>query len=192
MGYKSLFPGIFFCLEIFSWGTRKKHILYSSLIAILVTTATQAIFPFGSALAGEAVQTLETMVVTAEKLSGYIKNHPQHVVILDQKEIEERNFLEVAEAIASMHGVEVRQRDSGTSISIRGGGGSGKVLVLIDGRPLNSGQYGGVDLESIPIEIIKSISVFKPPVPVWLVESAPSFSISSSIRSTTGMSRASG
>ncbi|WDN89687.1 hypothetical protein BuS5_02655 [Desulfosarcina sp. BuS5] len=78
-------------------------------MAILVTTATQAIFPSGTALAGEDVQTLGTIVVTAEKLSDYIKNHPQQVVMLDQKEIEEQNFLEVAEAITSMHGVEVRR-----------------------------------------------------------------------------------
>lgn len=138
------------------------------IIFFLLLFANQPIFQTDSALADEAVQTLETIVVTAEKLSEYIKNHPQQIVILDQKEIEERNFLEIGEAIDSMHGVDVKQRDSGTSISIRGGGGSGKVLVLIDGRPLNSGQYGGIDLKSIPIEIIKSISVFKPPVPVWL------------------------
>ncbi len=29
-------------------------------------------------------------------------------------------------------------------------------------------QYGGVDLGSIPIDIVKKITVFKPPVPVWL------------------------
>ncbi|MBU2455658.1 MAG: TonB-dependent receptor, partial [Proteobacteria bacterium] len=56
----------------------------------------------------------------------------------------------------------------GTRISIRGGGGSGAVLVLIDGRPVSAMQYGGVDLGSIPIDIVKKITVFKPPVPVWL------------------------
>ena len=29
-------------------------------------------------------------------------------------------------------------------------------------------QYGGVDLSSIPIDIVEKITVFKPPVPVWL------------------------
>ena len=33
--------------------------------------------------------------------------------------------------------------------------------------PLSS-QFGGVDLGSIPIDIVKKITVFKPPVPVWL------------------------
>jgi iron complex outermembrane receptor protein len=42
------------------------------------------------------------------------------------------------------------------------------VLVLLNGRPLNTGQYGGVELSAIPIDIVRSITVFKPPVPVWL------------------------
>ena len=69
-----------------------------------------------------------------------------------------------------MPGVEVRRRSGGmgTSILIRGGGGSGPVSVLVDGRAINSSQYGGVDLNSIPIETIKKVYVFKPPVPVWL------------------------
>jgi iron complex outermembrane receptor protein len=40
-----------------------------------------------------------------------------------------------------------------------GGGGSGAVLVMIDGKPLNSAQYGGVNLESIPVEMVEKITV---------------------------------
>ena len=153
------------CIGFFACRVKKKCIFWSLFLLFFLICI---ISRYNYVLADEAVHSLETIVVTAEKLSEYIKNHPQQIVVLDQKEIEERNFMEVGEAIASMPGVDVRQRDSGTSISLRGGGGSGKVLILIDGRPMNSGQYGGVDLESIPIEIIKTISVFKPPVPVWL------------------------
>jgi len=114
--------------------------------------------------------TLAPIVVTAEQILEYVRNHPQSVVVLRRKEIEDRNFLEVGEAIGSMPGVEVRQRSGtmGARIIIRGGGGSGPVSILVDGRPINSSQYGGVDLNSIPIEIVKEIIAFKPPVPVWL------------------------
>ncbi len=116
------------------------------------------------------VHALDEIVVTAEKLEEYIKNHPQNVVSLNGDEIQERNFLSVAETLGAMPGVDVNQRSSGlgTRISIRGSGGSGSVLVLVDGRPVNAGQYGGVDLETIPIDTVKKIAVFKPPVPVWL------------------------
>ncbi len=113
---------------------------------------------------------LGEIVVVAEKLSEYVKNHPQRVSTLDKKEIQERNFLDLNEAVGSMPGVDVSQSAGGlgSRISIRGSGGSGSVLVLVNGRPVNSGQYGGIDLSTIPIEIIEKITVFKPPVPVWL------------------------
>lgn len=113
--------------------------------------------------------TLETITVTAEKLTEYIRNHPQQVTIVDRKEILERNFLNVEETLNSMPGIEVKPSAGiGSRISIRGSGKAGGVLVLLNGRPLNSSQYGGVDLSTIPIDIVKSVTVFKPPVPVWL------------------------
>ncbi|MBN1905886.1 MAG: TonB-dependent receptor [Deltaproteobacteria bacterium] len=116
------------------------------------------------------VYTLDEVEVTSRKLSEYVKNNPQNIIEMNKEEISERNFLEVGEAISSMPGVDVSQSSgsSGARISIRGGGGSGTVLVMIDGKPLNSAQYGGVNLGSIPVEIIERITLFKPPVPVWL------------------------
>ncbi|MBN2420214.1 MAG: TonB-dependent receptor, partial [Deltaproteobacteria bacterium] len=118
----------------------------------------------------EDVYTLEEIEVTSKKLSEYIKNNPQNIIEMNMAEIRKRNFLEVGEAIGSMPGVDVSQGtgSTGARISIRGGGGSGSVLVLLDGKPVNSAQYGGVNLGSIPIEIVDRITVFKPPVPVWL------------------------
>jgi iron complex outermembrane receptor protein len=43
----------------------------------------------------------------------------------------------------------------GSRISIRGSGNSGKVLVLLNGRPLNTNQYGR--LSAIPIDMVQSI-----------------------------------
>ncbi|WP_022668596.1 TonB-dependent receptor plug domain-containing protein [Desulfospira joergensenii] len=115
-------------------------------------------------------QDLGEITVIAEKIDTFIEQNPSQIVSMDAKEIETRNFLQVHEVLGSMAGVDVKQNSGGlgTRISIRGGGGSGSVLVLIDGRPASTMQYGGVDLSSIPIDIIKKITVFKPPVPVWL------------------------
>lgn len=116
------------------------------------------------------VMKLETIVVTGEKIADYIRKNPSQVVTMTAAEIEDRNFLQVTDVLGSMSGVDVKPGTSGlgTRISIRGSGGSGAVLVLIDGRPASTLQYGGSDLGSIPIEIVKKITVFKPPVPVWL------------------------
>jgi iron complex outermembrane receptor protein len=89
----------------------------------------------GAALAqhgGQVPATLDTITVTAEKISEYIKNHPQEVSVLEQKEIRERNILGVEEALGVMPGVDVRRSSGiGARISIRGSGKSGGVLVLL-------------------------------------------------------------
>ena len=88
-------------------------------------------------------------------------------------------MLSVEEALNGMGGVEVKQSTGvGSRISIRGSGKSGGVLVLLNGRPLNSNQFGSVDLAGIPVETIESITVFKPPVPVWLGSGATDGAIS--------------
>jgi len=113
---------------------------------------------------------LETITVTSQRMAEYVKNHPGNVVTLGREEIFQRKFIEVGEALDSMPGIDVKESGSGTGhrISIRGSGGSGKVLVLINGRSINSSQYGSVNLNTIPLEIVGKIMVFKPPVPVWL------------------------
>lgn len=117
---------------------------------------------------GEGME-MDALVVTAERIDEYVSNYPQQVERLDENEIRRRNLLSVEEALGTMPGVEVKRSSGiGSRISIRGSGKSGGVLVLLNGRPLNSNQYGGIDLSTIPVEIVGSIMVFKPLVPVWL------------------------
>lgn len=118
---------------------------------------------------GDLPFTLEAIQVTADKISEYIQNHPQEVVVVERNEIVKRNLLSVEEVLKTMPGVEVHQSSgTGSRISIRGSGKSGGVLVLLNGRPLNTNQYESVDLNSVPVDLIESVTVFKPPVPVWL------------------------
>jgi len=114
--------------------------------------------------------TLDEIVVTGDKVDAFSRQYPHQAVSVDAAEIKKRNFLDVYEALGTMPGVDVKPLSTGLGarISIRGSGGSGAVLILIDGRPINTSQYGGVDLSSLPMDMIKKITVFKPPVPVWL------------------------
>lgn len=117
----------------------------------------------------EQVYSLGEVVVTSEKLKEYLQNHPLDVSTVERPEIVQRNLGSVEEILKTMPGVEVSSSAGvGSRISIRGSGRSGAVLVLLNGRPLNSNQYGSQDLNSIPVDSIQSVSVFKPPVPVWL------------------------
>lgn len=110
------------------------------------------------------------MVVTGQRLDDYIVDHPQLVTVLERGDIEAGNFLDLTEAIGSMPGVDVSQAGSTmqSRISIRCSSDSGAILVLVNGRPLNSSQYGSVELASQPIDTVRKVTVFKPPVPVWL------------------------
>jgi iron complex outermembrane receptor protein len=131
------------------------------------------LFVSGPALCAETAReepyTLGEVVVTSERLTDYIKNHPLDVTTVERKEIVQRNLGNVEEILKTMPGVEVYSSAGvGSRISIRGSGRSGSVLVLLNGRPLNTNQYGSQDLSSIPVDSIQLVSVFKPPVPVWL------------------------
>jgi vitamin B12 transporter len=151
-------------------------------LAVAATLVCPGIHALAEDVAGgdpPAAVSLESLTVTAEKITEYIRNHPQEVTEVGRKEILQRNFLSVEETLNSMPGVEVLPASGiGSRISIRGSGKTGGVLVLLNGRPLNSSQYGGVDLSTIPIDIVKSVTVFKPPVPVWLGPGASEGAIS--------------
>jgi iron complex outermembrane receptor protein len=113
---------------------------------------------------------LDEIVVTGEKVRAFMERYPKEAVSIDDKEIRKRNILDAYEALSAFPGVDIRQSPGSTSarISIRGSGGSGPVLVMIDGRPVNTNPNGGVDLSGIPVDTIRNLVVFKPPVPVWL------------------------
>lgn len=123
----------------------------------------------GAETAKEEPYSLGEVVVTSERLKEYITNHPLDVTTVERGEIVSRNLGSVEEILKTMPGVEVYSSAGvGSRISIRGSGRSGSVMVLLNGRPLNSNQYGSQDLSAIPVDSIQSVSVFKPPVPVWL------------------------
>lgn len=136
-----------------------------TLLPLLITPAIAADAP----KAAPSAYTLGEVVVTSDKLDDYIKNYPQNATIVERSEIVKRNHSTVEEVLKTMPGVEVYPTSGmGSRISIRGSGKSGGVLILLNGRPLNSNQAGSMDLNAIPVDIIESVTVFKPPVPVWL------------------------
>lgn len=148
--------------------------LKTLILGLVFLTAAFALFLVTPSLAGHGTNNpahnIGDVLVIGDKVDAFIEKNPSQVVSMGAAEIERRNFLQVHEVLGSMPGVDVKQSASGlgSRIAIRGGGGSGTVLVLIDGRPAATMQYGGVDLSSIPIDIVQKITVFKPPVPVWL------------------------
>jgi iron complex outermembrane receptor protein len=183
--FASLF--ILFVIALFMVGARtggvKAVSWFGVLLAGLLANALPAAAQHHAGHGAEKPVVMDAVTVTAERMEEYIKNHPQQVISMGREEILKRNLLSVEEALNTMPGVDVRRSAGiGSRISIRGSGKSGGVLVLFNGRPLNTSQYGGVDLEAIPVDLVESITVFMPPVPVWLGPGAVDGAISITTR----------
>jgi len=70
----------------------------------------------------------------------------------------------LGESVADINGISLTTGGkSGSDISIRGFNDK-QVKILLDGRPLSSGYFGSVDLNTIPLSEIKEIQVLKGPV----------------------------
>ncbi len=115
------------------WG-----ILIQALLILLLLAVTA----LGETRKGDdAAVAMDEIVVTAERLQEYIKNHPRDVQSVEREEFAQRNLSTVEDILKTMPGVEVYTTAGvGSRISIRGSGKSGGVLVLLNGRPLNSNQ----------------------------------------------------
>ena len=113
---------------------------------------------------------LEKVVVTATKTEKKIEDVPGSVAVITRKDIEESDAKAVPELINTLPGVTVYD-STGTgmsySVSLRGvnPGRCNKVLVMVNGVPMNSGSTGTVFWRDLPApEQIERIEVVKGPV----------------------------
>jgi outer membrane cobalamin receptor len=110
----------------------------------------------------EFIYTLEEVVVYGIRtFSG-----PSMVTEITEEEIQERNAVTVADILRADPGLSVTTGPKAeTETKIRGFPAR-DVLVLVDGRPINSGYYGKVDLSMLPLDNIAKIRVIKGPASV--------------------------
>lgn len=104
---------------------------------------------------------METIIITAEIVEDTGENHSKTVITED--EIKSLPGATTPELISNVMGVKLSKfgNDAQPSfISIRGSSPE-QVLVLLNGKKLNSSQGGGVDLSTIPPESIKKIEVIR-------------------------------
>jgi len=105
---------------------------------------------------------LDTIVMTASKVSQNIKDVTSSAQVVTKEEIKERRYVSVLEAINSLAGVGFTQ-DGGigglTKLYIRGVGG-GRVLVLVDGVRFQdpSSKYGA-DFSRLMLSSVEKIEL---------------------------------
>lgn len=105
------------------------------------------------------VYELEGVVVTATKIEESTEKVPASISVVTAKEIKDRGYQSVAQALGQEPGVYLSPVANG-GISLRGFASS-DILVLVDGQPVNSGWNGSVDWTMIPVENIKKIEVLR-------------------------------
>jgi outer membrane cobalamin receptor len=105
------------------------------------------------------IYTLEEIVVYGVRTMGGTSMTTEILA----EEIQKRNAVTVADILRSDPGLEVTTGPKAeTETRIRGFPGQ-DVLVLVDGRPINPGYYGKVDLSMLPQENIAKLQVIKGP-----------------------------
>lgn len=132
-----------------------------------------ALFWLGMACAGEDQQPLApvrtTVVVTASKSETELATAPAATSLVPAAEIQQRNAQFADQALAQTPGVyPLRAKgamDTGAAIGMRGFSARSfsRVLVLLDGQPLNNAYAGGVTTAPIPIEEIDRMEVVRGP-----------------------------
>ena len=113
---------------------------------------------------GPLVQ-MEEVVVTGTRTKEEIKNVPNAVIVIGAQEMAASSAKNVGELLKETSTVDVTgygSLGSAQSVSIRGSSAS-QVLVMIDGRPINSITFGSADLSQIPLDNVERIEIVKGP-----------------------------
>jgi len=123
------------------------------------------IWPLSFSRAEAPEMKMEEIVVSGSRVEEAVKNVPKAVVVIGEKEMAASSARNVGELLRESGWVDVSgygYLGAAQSASIRGSSAS-QVLVMIDGRPINSITYGSADLSEIPLEQVERIEIVKGP-----------------------------
>jgi vitamin B12 transporter len=139
---------------------------YRALLAFLLLAAR----PVGAEEYEEPAD--QVVVITAERAEEERDDTAASVTVVGEEEIEQRSPADVGELLDEVPGVDVQAMSPsgyGTNVSIRGssdfkpGGFGNRVLVLLDGRPVNSPDTHGVDWAALPLFDTQRVEVLRGP-----------------------------
>ena len=115
--------------------------------------------------ADSAPARMDAVIVTATRTREEIKNVPNTVTVIGPADIEASSARNVGELLKGSLGIEINSYGplgAAQSVGIRGSSAS-QVLVMVDGRPINSITFGSADLSEVPIEQVERIEVVEGP-----------------------------
>ena len=111
---------------------------------------------------------LDEIVVTASRTESPLREAPANVTIVTAAQIRDSGAQTVADALEREPGVFPQNylgNPKTANIDIRGYGEAApqNVLVLVNGRRVNSPDLSGADLSLIPVDAIERIEVYRGP-----------------------------
>ena len=117
-----------------------------------------------AAMAGEQVENLEDMVVTATRTEQAVEKIPAQVTVITREDIEASGAMTVPEVLRGVAGIFVTDLSgSGTNQTVDMGGfgeNAGRhVAVVVDGRRINPMDQSGPHWPAIPLSSIERIEV---------------------------------
>lgn len=105
-------------------------------LAILGISASSAFANTTTETTADPTHQLSTIVVSAAGFEQDIKNAPASISVVTKEDIEKKNAISIADLLADVPGIDVRNgvgKTSGLNVSMRGMGAD-DTLILIDGR----------------------------------------------------------
>jgi len=135
----------------------------NSLVRILFCAC--SFFMFSNGVAPAEGVNLEQIVVTASRYEDDAGELSRNLDVITASEIAGAGYQNTAEALAGITSVNISDYGGiGAVKNVRmRGSSSGQVLVMVDGRPVNSPRDGEADLSSIPLDNIEKIEVLHGP-----------------------------
>jgi outer membrane receptor protein involved in Fe transport len=133
------------------------HQSESRALTVLSGGTVQASFTLGLQMVE-----LPGLVVTASRGEEQQEESPISIAVINSRELVERNITTIDEALPFVPGVTFNNDD----IAIRGSTGvangvGSRVLLLLDGHPVLTGDGGEVDFEEIPLLDLERVEVVK-------------------------------
>jgi outer membrane cobalamin receptor len=108
----------------------------------------------------------DTIFVTASRVKEPITRIPLSTSLITEDVINLRNFGDISSVLDNLPGIDIRSYSvigGATSLSLFGSS-SQQVLVLLDGRPINSPTLGVADLGLVPTDNLKKVEVVNGPI----------------------------
>lgn len=108
---------------------------------------------------------LQKIVVTTSRVQESYSEISRDMEIITSEDLEESCARDLSEALDKLSNVHISSYgDMGASKSVKmRGSNAAQVLVLFDGKPLNSPRDGQIDLSTIPLENIDHIEILNGP-----------------------------